>query len=797
GAVTVLAPEQMMVIADDPGRANPFAAMSDLEALDVFLASLTPGQWQTAGSRRGIGMADLAPDQQAIYDRVLPPAVRVLTQRVEATPDAPDGRTRGVVMVGEGARHERARVRLRLKRETEYRFYFPDGRLSPYGSNQFNRPRVGDSWQSLVGEEYDRNPAAGEGRRSYLRATAYGVALRTMVRSRPKPGHLDFTAPALNGTVPLTADLKTVRDVLDAVGRAAGFELHADRRAAVLPVFLRTAAPGQRARGGDLLIAVARAVTGAYRRMDDSVYLLTDDVEGIATRYARLGFWAAEAEERKRQFLETVRAAGRPNPLAYAQYDADARDALPDDLSKRVEANWPDRDSRGVLSFRVADLPDSVRRDVEYYAREIAGSGGTVALDTARVGISLSIDVRFVLPDGTEARDPRLSVAPLSSRILAAGRGGSVAAAVAAPPATHTPRTVARRVILTPAPSAEEARALVAAAKRRGLSEVWIDVPLAGAAEPDTAALRAAVAAGYQAGVAVCAAVSVLKGRGVGTPERNVLGQDGDALFAESMAFYGRLYEGEALAAAERRMARYRDWLAPDADLGAIRVRQIGAVAATPGLAGLTLRHTAGPGYTLEIGGATNGQMGYTPALRLAFLREAGQDPVDVVRGPYFLGGQFSSDLPFFAAGSLESGYRLVDGRATMESSAWLRFREARNRELLAALFASLKRARPALPLFIDDRLGSHETVPTSWYASWDAADRAPAPYTLLVPDDRLAAARAASKTLLLLQAAPPSAGPIAETADPGAWDGSVLDLSEMPPADALRLLGSAAAARP
>src|SRR5262249_35845167 len=154
--------------------------------------------------------------------------------------------------------------------------------------------------------------------------------------------------------------------------------------------------------------------------------------------------------------------------------------------------------------------------------------------------------------------------------------------------------------------------------------------------KPDIAPLTAAIAAGKQSGIGVYGVVSLLQGEGIGTPERNILGQDGDTLAKEIMAFYPRLYtnrsdRAEALYALKRRMEKYRGWLAPDADLAAVREKQLRTIAAIPGLAGITLRDTAGPGYTWDIESerslVTNGNMGYTSAQRLAFLREKGYDP--------------------------------------------------------------------------------------------------------------------------------------------------------------------------
>lgn len=811
GGVTTLAPDEMMVITANPEKANPLAGTN---LTQPFLASLTSEQWQLAGTARGIGMGDLTRDQQLMYETMLPDAPRVVTNRLESDSNDPTGRRRSWVQVGEIVRYERSAIRLRLCLNTRYRYYTSDGKESYRSNNSFmgqQVEKVGYIQRLFVGESDDGANTADEAeRREVASSMAYGVRLRHRVPSRLKPSQLDYAAPALDVAIPLTSEFKTVRDVLTAIGQRANLELWADRRVAELPLYLR-AAPNQTARAGDLLMALAWGITGAYRQMDERVFLLTDDIEGIGTRAARLAYWALEADQTKRDILEkAVVTAGKQNPLRYLKYDADTPSALPEDLRKKIEEDWAKPKSDGFVPVRTADLPESVRSDVERYRRAYLDTVRPVHLDASQVKISVSLGRSFVLPDGSEVG--KTDEDNLLFRMMTADKKEEAPPAETPP---SSPKPLTRGVVLAAPTTVDEARKLVAAVKRSRLTEVWVLIPLKAADRPNTAPLSAAIAAGKEAGIGVYAVVSLLKGEGVGTPERNILGQDGDTLAAETMKFYARLYanrsdSAEQIAAVKRRTAKYHDWLSPSAELLAIREKQLRTLAAVPGLLGITLRDTEAPGYTSDGVSVVNGSLGYTPAQRLACLREKGFDPIDVPYSTAFY-MPISFDLPFFPPYDLQTkGLVLEGGGIGFEASPWWQFREARNKALLAALYASLKEARPTLSLYIDDRASSasgYILQSPSWFGSWDAADHFAREMSgegfdirnLFSPGST--AARRTSKTVLLLHTyTVPSGEPdepaeFAKTVTQHAgsaaqeWDGLILDMSELPMNDVLRLL--------
>jgi hypothetical protein len=251
------------------------------------------------------------------------------------------------------------------------------------------------------------------------------------------------------------------------------------------------------------------------------------------------------------------------------------------------------------------------------------------------------------------------------------------------------------------------------------------------------------------------------------------------------------------------------------------------ALAKTPGLAGLALRDTAAPGYAMPPKGAPRDQrdgrndFGYTDALRLACLRAEGVDPVDI-DWEYTTVGRTPLTLPFFDD-LLPDGRRRPSSSATLRT-AWNGVRAKANLAALAPLHAALAKTAPAgFPVWMRDRVDpvGEADLRGGWYGTWDRPDAPPtqtpadpfAAATGGAAGSPLGSARAVSKRVLLnLTETPPTRyGPLPDGYKPdrvqdfartvkyrlenaaknGCWDGIVLDLSEMPLADALPLLAA------
>ncbi len=145
--------------------------------------------------------------------------------------------------------------------------------------------------------------------------------------------------------------------------------------------------------------------------------------------------------------------------------------------------------------------------------------------------------------------------------------------------------------------------------------------------------------------------------------------------------------------------------------------RKIAELARTEGLAGLFLYDTQPGGYAGKrppTSFSTNDEvlaerenLGYTPALRLAFLRKAGADPLDLT--PPRISVDVDLLLPFFpdkeaTPSSREPQRQSLSEFASQEEEAWDAFRAETNRRAMSDLFALLRESAPNLPLMLEVR---------------------------------------------------------------------------------------------
>jgi hypothetical protein len=240
----------------------------------------------------------------------------------------------------------------------------------------------------------------------------------------------------------------------------------------------------------------------------------------------------------------------------------------------------------------------------------------------------------------------------------------------------------------------------------------------------------------------------------------------------------------------------------------------VAVLAAVPGLAGLTFRATGGPGWTgLKMGGdglQTNSAQGYTPAMRRDFLREKGIDPMDIPDLQWTL-NNIRWNLGYFTAVDSGGEFEVIDGKLVRRSgdavprTAWWEFRQKRNREMLTEVFQVVRKERPTLPLYLEDRNSGYMNPNTGWFGSWDAPERLPSTSPFTVESETRNAARATSKAIFAHwgrwwganEAAKPDApanfatqvSASARRNTPPAWDGLVIDLSGVPGSSVARLL--------
>jgi hypothetical protein len=270
---------------------------------------------------------------------------------------------------------------------------------------------------------------------------------------------------------------------------------------------------------------------------------------------------------------------------------------------------------------------------------------------------------------------------------------------------------------------------------------------------PDAAQrLAAAVAAGKAVGLPVWGAVRLLRERDAppARQERNILGETPEAFVARQQQ--NPLLQRHPILGALA--AKYGGWVLPDLPT---LTRSLVALARVPGLAGLVLRDTAAPGYPEQVNDESrlflNGEYGFIPEQRLAFLRKEGVDPIDIVTETYDL--KASIPLPFFRDDLSRDRYVEVNGSPQKDPSftplpgRWNAFLTAANVALLEDLRAALRATRPDLPVLMDDRMSSYRDPNVGWFGSWDQPGLPPVNRAFASEEDALKLARSRSKRVL------------------------------------------------
>lgn len=825
GSLTVLAPVHMVLLNSKPAKGNPLAGMRREEKLRHLMASLSEAQWRQIGSAQGLGGGDLAPEQRDVFASLVPDPLQVRKVTLNKSMQRVYNSTSDVTTLGAG---QRGGARIRLSRSIQW--LFPGASNSRWYQNFGpidGRPE-GTEFHVLSNESEFRS-----------RPDAHGVTLRQEVPSRLKPGHIAFDAPALR--VPVTlAGAKTVGDLIKRAAQASHVELYADPRVGTLAVWTR----GTEVMAGDLLKALCLAITGTFRKVapagSQPAYVLTDDVEGIGTRRARLGEWSEELEARKYELQSSLRKQIKEqNPVQYLRFAEDEVATPGPETLRKIEADWGQGKNTGDYTMPVAQLPSAVQNLLREQTARHNEHNKSELVRTDQVQLEFQMRLSFIVP-GVGAVDDRSSwFGSLAEFLPKPTAPAPRAARSPAPGPTKLPAALAARAVYVAPASAEEAARMAAEAAGRGLNQLWVEVPNQ---SHDKALLTAAIAAAKKHDLAVVAVIRLLQATKADLPEAvidiNLSGETAAGYLARRRTFPVL----ERIAWMRGLFGSGGDWLRVDVPetQAALKARLLD-LAATLGLAGIVLRDTAAPGYA-DPGtgddrfsdGFGTPDLGYTLAQRLAFLRQESVDPIDIVSSQSYVSGA-DLRLPFFQ--DEQRHYTFVDGRPVMQTGVqtakqkWNAFRHAQNVRFLRDLHTALRAAHPRLPLFIRDRSDAWSLYGhAGWYGSWDKADVLPPQVRSYFHGEDpgpslLQTARSQSRQVLLgiayypprphSQATPPT--PLDTTArspkrDPAqafaaqvksaldrdtGWDGVVLDLSRAPIDEAVGLLKGLASTRP
>jgi hypothetical protein len=752
GTLTVVAPTEMTRI-DDTLRAPPhlWDELSGPQRMLTLLSTLSADQWSRVGSPQGLGAGDLTTgDQRAAFDSLLPDPFGV--EKVHVTPTGGEQTLSSTILNGD----DRGQVRLRL----QLTLFFEISLLNIPGAQaaSFNTANpYGAPGTTITRLSANPSPSPDD------RADAYAVPIRTVAPNRSKPADLAYDTPVLARETPLRGQ-ETVSELVERIGAASGIELYADYRVGLLIVTAR----GEQAQAGDILKALALAVTGTWRHVHGNCFLLVSDLVGAGSRKLKLAEWQADleqdADDAQSDAAGTIAKSGYF--AKYVSFAADDPLAPPPDLAASIIAV----EGTGAMYDRdnlhpVASLP----RPLQDYLNDNFARAGRRAQnwDQQHVAAERHLSARFVLPDGTVV--PAMDIVPawfirdgshrtqddIDKDILAfAARTPLAGPFVLAPQAQY-------RFLFLAASTVQEAADALHTARRYGFDAIGI-------VSNDAAVIRAAVAEARSASGAVASeaasrtAAASKRARmpidvwAVVCPfaapanasyddlDRNLLGQTWDQIVAArktSSHFAAYLTQVRSNGAPQLTT----EWLTEPGVLsiapGTDAIAPLAAIAAVDGLAGLIVTCTAPPGYVgtapsvgwgpQRVGGA----LGYAPALRATFVGAERVDPIDLIPD----GVEFAVDVsqPFFPDARAHAGRSMYAAGDRLESELagrlrrWYAFRQKEYRTALAAFYAEFRKQRPNLPLYVGAQPPPGNSQEPFWFASpifvpWNSLDNVP-----------------------------------------------------------------------
>ncbi len=717
GGVTAIAPAAMTVLNTQPAPPDPAKDLTPRSALDQLTASLDDSQWHALTSEHGLGLADLTGNaQQEMFHSLFNHGHLWISSEDPALSGLPPEKRADV-------RDETGEIdatRIRLGQTASFylhdrrgkTLYFSEGRPDAASRLHTYRPKMP------------------------LPSAEQAVTLAAAFPNMLKPADLDWDGKALQAPVPL-AGLQTVGDLVSRAAQKTGLELYADPHYAAKAL---TVAGKRDAPAADLLRAVCLCVTGTFRRVGPA-YVLTDDLAGVGVRRKRLAEWEEQAMNDssfrsreagevmlKRHGADARRLPTFGDPLAATAEqialmpDAPGLPGIPtmnevafpfDKLTpaqkawaRQTAAAYNEQRHTGKLPGYLdgddlddADLTHTVNFNVEYQLQFLVPSAGA----PVNTNLNSELWMLFYTGDTPEAR-----------RDYALLEAKEKAALPPAPPLSAALRSGRVRGVVGQPRTAAGVDALLSAMGKLGLNALFLEVYSngvsrlsAGRQEPDI--LTEALTKTRGTGVAVYAVCSLLSWGGESPEAVRDLTIDGKTTREEwqkppSVASQ----DGEAGADSSVPSAAPPLRVSPAAP----EVRDalsscISALAARPGLAGFVWEDGDNPG-----------NLGYTPAARLAFLRSAHADPVDVTVSAMF---RADASLPLFDEDAVDGALK----------DKWTRAVTGTYADLLRHLYAAAQRSGGSTMILMDQQ----EPFGDNWLASWDNPRTTPPVMRDLVPN--------------------------------------------------------------
>ncbi|MBC8143384.1 MAG: hypothetical protein H7Y38_18305 [Armatimonadetes bacterium] len=640
GSVQIAAPLLRDAVNAYPGKPEEWAQIGRERASRLLFGSLSPAQWNTASSLRGLSLSDLrTPEQKAWFLSAIPAPFTVVGHMVgsDGETDYSPGNTKTATMSTE-------QVRIRVVREMGwmYKRGKEDGLHGGWGGEPAARQPGQRYWSRTTGATETET------------AETYQDNLRDAILAKEpnrfQKGDLSFNTAPLYGKRVLLDGAKTLGELVIRIAEATSLELYADRRISGLSVTVLGDAQ-KSVDAADLLKALCLATTGTVRAVTDpetkvTVYLLCARTEGTVLPRMRLAEWGADVvalvSTERTAFAKTTRNGGVASGV---RFDADAVATISDDVMAQAEARLLNPDPKTNIYGRPA-IPvsalspaaqEKVRRDM---VQQEKYNPNATSYDYKTVYADFSLKTQFVTDEYGTFSGSWLasldSVLPRKPVATVAPKLPTVTGAVALPPA---PSFAALKANIT---NASEARTAIDWARKHGFNALFVPVSLWDDAAPE--AFEQIVDAAKASGIKMFPVVSLLKVSAQPddtdpsaklTRARNV--------FGESLHAYAKRREGSPAMRLGTNVAQglapllTHDWLdASDADVRKTVSERLAKIAAVPGIAGIVLGDVAAPGTAFNeawyVQGSLAGQFaGYGESSRVAFIRQENADPLDLL----------------------------------------------------------------------------------------------------------------------------------------------------------------------
>jgi len=682
GTVTVVVPPTITVVYAPPETPNPYDGMPPGQVMSLLAKTFTPAQWKAFLSPAGVAYTSMTGDTQAALFAALFPE-----GHLKVIQDNPVGESDPKTkqdLSGDALKAAHLRlgflVSMALQMESEPTSYRFGSSLRP--ANSPPRYFMTNGQSNAVDHEL-------------------GATVRETVPNTLKAGQMALDDPALKAAVPLSG-IKTVDDLITRIGLTTKRELYADARYGTRPVTLLPA--NGSAPATDLLRALAVCVGGTYRQVGPA-FVLTDDVVGLGTKHA---LWKAFEEKAAAmlpggdRFLPAP-AAGPNVPYPNVPYtvqdipfgdDPLAFTSAQKDIFWKEWAKRPGQSSTPIMDITVPfdQLSPAQQSSAELIQAANEKSNDHTTLD-GKVMVQAEPEVEIILPalDGPAVifqsyqnllPYPKLTDAQEKAQAKQMAENFPDMALPDAPPppdVSEVLRGFTRRAARIAPPAPEQMAHTLEALKALGFTEVWLQL-VPDPSAPDTelkTRMAQAVAAGRKAGVPVMADLSLL------------LWVSADKTLID-LDLRGRPGSPETVT--------------PFAPAVSIRlaalVRTVGSV---PGLGGMVWDDLRPLGYQGSVFDDSNTPaLGYNESGRLAQLRQAHTDPVDL-----------------YPAGFVDDGENerkvYTDWRKARADAA-----TALTRRLAGALPPPFTRTAGRLPHL----LAGGSSIPARSYASWDDLSR-------------------------------------------------------------------------